>query len=108
MAGWHRCYNVSGNVHCGERIDDWCRVLRNVFQTDEIGTIGHFTGAVSVFVCSPIGDLVSCGQDLHEFWALVSGERADWLRFAAILESALTAAALPYALTVHDLALELE
>jgi hypothetical protein len=102
VAAWHRRYNVSGTVHCGDRVEDWCRVLRGVLQTEEVGRIGHFTGAVSVLASSLVADVVSCGFDLHEFWALASGERADWLRFAATLESALTAAALPYSLVVHD------
>ena len=102
VAAWHRRYNVSGTVHCGGRVENWCRVLRAVLKTDEVGTIGHFTGAVSVLALSPVTDVVSCGFEVHEFWALVPGERADWLRFAASLESALATAQLPYSLVVHE------
>jgi hypothetical protein len=112
MAAWHRRYNVSGTVHCGEiaeagvvvspsRVQDWCRVLRSVLQTEDVGTIGHFTGAVSVFASSPVGDVVSCGHDVHAFWALAPGERADWLRFGEALGSSLTTAGLAYSLVVH-------
>src|SRR5687767_1647174 len=102
MAAWHRRYNVSGTVHCGARVDDWCRVLRSVLQTDEVGTIGHFTGAVSVLAFSSVADVVSCGFDVHEFRALARGDGADWIRFAATLEAALLTAQLPHSLTVHD------
>jgi hypothetical protein len=102
MAAWHRRYNVSGTVHLGERVEDWCRVLRGVLRTEEVGTLGHFTGAVSVLAFSPVADVVSCGFEVHEFLALAHGEGKQWLRFAAALESALTTAALPYALVVHD------
>ncbi len=68
MAAWHRRYNVSGIVQCGGRVEEWCGVLRNVLQTDNVGTIGHITGAVSVFASSPDTDVVSCGFKVHEFW----------------------------------------
>jgi hypothetical protein len=102
MAGWHRRYNVSGTVHCGDRVEDWCRVLRAVLRTDQVGAIGHSTGAVSVFASSPVADVVSCGFEVHELWALVPGDRADGLRFAAALESALSAVELPYSVVVHE------
>src|SRR5262245_32039657 len=108
VAAWHRRYNVYGTVHCGGRVEDWCRVLRGVLQTYEVGTIGHFTGAVSVFAFSPVADVVSCGFEVHEVWALAPGERADWLKFAASLESALAAAVLPCSMVVHDAVLVLE
>jgi hypothetical protein len=102
VAAWHRRYNVSGTVHLGDCVEDWCGVLRRVLQTDEVGAIGHFTGAVSVLASSPVADVVSCGFEVHEVWALVPGERPDWLRFAEGLESALAAAKLSYSLVVHD------
>ena len=102
MAEWHRRYNVPGTVHCGDRVDDWCQVLRGVLQTEEVGTIGHYTGAVSVFAFSPVADVASCGFEFHEFWALARGDQAGRLRFAAALESALTAAELPHSLVAHD------
>ncbi len=113
MAAWHRRYNVSGTVHCGgrdeagvvaspSRLDDWCQVLRIVLQTEAVGVIGHFTGATSVLASSPVADVVSCGFDLHEFWALAPGGPADWLRFGESLGSALTAIGLPYSLVVHE------
>lgn len=98
---WHRRYNVSGSVQLGERVEDWCGVLRRVLRTDAVGTIGHFTGAVSVFAASPIADVASCGFEVHDFWALVPGIRSDWLRFVVELKSALTAG-LPCSLVVHD------
>lgn len=108
MAASHGRYNVSGTVHCDGRVEDWCRVLHGILQTDQVGTIGHFTGAVSVLGFSPIADVVSCGFELHEFWVLATGAREDWLRFAALLESALTAAALPHSLVVHNAVLAKE
>ena len=102
MAAWHRRYNVSGTVHCGGRVEDWCRLLRCALQTDEVGTIGHFTGAVSVLAFSPVADVVSCGFEVHEVYALAPGERGCWRRFAAMLGAALTAADLPHSLVVHD------
>jgi hypothetical protein len=108
MAAWHRRYNVSGTIHCGDRVEDWCKVLRGVLQTEEVGTIGHYTGAVSALASSPVADVVSCGFEVHEFWALAPGERAAWLRFTVALESALTAAGLPYSLAVHEGVLVLE
>jgi hypothetical protein len=45
VAAWHRRYNVSGTVHCdGRRLDDWCRVLRALLRTDDVGVMGYFTG----------------------------------------------------------------
>jgi hypothetical protein len=119
VAAWHRRYNVSGTVHCGgvvesgrvvspSRVEDWYQVLRAVLRTDEVGTIGHFTGAVSVLASSPVADVVSCGFDVHEFWALAAGERSEWQQLAGALEFALCAAGLPYSLAVHDSVLVLE
>jgi hypothetical protein len=105
MSNWHRQYNVSGTVDCGpqqSRVEAWCGVLRSVLCTDEIGTIAHMTGAISVFAFSAIGDVASCGHDVHEFWALARGSGDDVNDFAAALKSALEAAGLSYSLTVHD------
>lgn len=96
MAAWHRRYTVSGTIHLGSRVEDWCGLLRRVLRTDEVGTIGHFTGAVSVLATSPVADMVSCGFEVHEFWALA----ADGSPFAAKLELALAATGLPYSLDV--------
>jgi hypothetical protein len=93
---------VSGTVHCGGRVEDWCRVLRELLRTDSVGAIGHITGAVSVLAFSPVADVVSDGFEGHEFWALAPGERDNWLRFGASLASALAAAGLPYSLVVHE------
>jgi hypothetical protein len=108
VAAWHRRYNVSGSVHCGWRVEDWCSVLRGLLKTEEVGAIGHITGAVSVFAMSPIADVVSCGFEVHEFWALAPGQRVDWFRFAASLESALAAAKMPHSLVVHEAVLTLD
>jgi hypothetical protein len=108
VAAWHRRYNVSGTVHCDGRVEDWCGALRRVLQTDEVGTIGHFTGAVSVLASCPAADVLSCGFEVHEFWALAPGGRPEQVRFTAALESALTAARLPYSLVMHDGVLVLE
>jgi hypothetical protein len=95
-------------VHCGGRVDEWCCVLRDVLQLDDVGLIGHFSGSASVFAFSPIAGVVSSGLDDHEFWALAPDARENWLRFAASLESALVAAGLQYSLTVHEVVLVLE
>jgi hypothetical protein len=99
---WHRQYNVSGTVHCDHRLDDWCAVLCCLLHTDDVGVIGHYTGAVSVFAFSPVADIVSCGFDIHDFWALVHGDPAGWRQFSDSLSSALTAAKLRYSQTVHE------
>jgi hypothetical protein len=113
MAAWDRRYNISGTLHCGtsieaddvvspSRVEDWCGILRAVLQTDNIGILGHMTGAVSVYAASPVAFVVSSGWEIHNFWAFVPGERANWLRFGELLESALTEAAVPYSLIVHQ------
>jgi hypothetical protein len=99
---------VSGTVHCGNRLEDWCRVLRGVLRTDAVAMLGHYTGAVSVYAFSPVADVVSCGFEIHEAWVLAPGDRSDWVRFTEILGSALTAAGLPHSLVVHDAMLVLE
>ncbi len=110
---WHKPYNVSGTIHCGGRyegwtrvsmgrVEDWCGVLRAILRTDNVGTVSHFTGAVSVFGSSPVASVVSCGFEVHDFWALVPGGRAEWERFGRSLECALTSAGLPFALLVHE------
>lgn len=76
MAAWHRRFNVSGTIHPGDRVEDWCGVLRRLLHTDEVSTIGHFTGAVSVYASSAVADVVSCGFEVHEVWALAPGERS--------------------------------
>ncbi|QEL20881.1 hypothetical protein [Limnoglobus roseus] len=108
MAAWHRRYNVSGTVHVGESVENWCRLLRQVLQTDDVAIIGHYSGAVSVFAFSPVADVVSCGHKDHDFWALVPGERSDWQQFAVTLAASLNAAGLPRSLVVHDGVLLLE
>ncbi len=67
-----------------------------------MGIIGHFTGATSVIGWSPVAQVISCGFDVHEFYALVAGERSGWLRFGDALGSALAGAGLPYAPLVHE------
>lgn len=105
MAAWHRRYNVSGTIHCGGRVDDWCCVLRKVLQTDNVGAIGHFTGEFSVMGFSPVADVVSSGGEVHDMWALCPGRRADWERFAQSLGTVLQAADLSFSLVVHDVVL---
>jgi hypothetical protein len=103
VAAWHRRYNVSGTVHCdGRRLDDWCRVLRALLRTDDVGVMGYFTGQTGVFAFSSIADVVSAGSGVHEFHALVHGEPAGWSEFADALGSALSMESLPYSLVVHD------
>jgi len=113
VAEWHRQYNISGSVHCGgqvesgvavnpSRLEDWCCVLSRVLHTEIVGSIGHFTGDRSVYAFSAIADVVSCGSDIHDFWAMVYGEEVDRLEFAKALESALTTAGLPYSLVIHE------
>jgi hypothetical protein len=108
MAAWHRRYNVSGTIHCGQSVEDWCRVLRIALRTNDVVTIGHYTGALSVFASSTIADIASCGFAVHDFWALAHGERTNWLAFAVSLESALATLEMPYSLVVHEMILFLE
>ena len=81
VVAWHRRYNVSGTAHCGDRLEDWCRVLRTLLGTADVGTIGHYSGAVSVFASSPVADLVSCGFERNDVCALASGHSGDWVHF---------------------------
>jgi hypothetical protein len=109
---WHKPYNISGTVHCGGRyngwarvsmgrVEDWCGVLRAVLQTENVGIVSHFTGAISVFGSSPVASVVSSGFEVHDFWALVPGGRGEWECFGSELECALSSAGLPFALLVH-------
>lgn len=110
---WDRRYNVSGAIVFGGHhkngvathatsVDDWCGVLRCVLQTDLVGMIGHFTGAVSVYASAPAASVVSSGFDEHDFWAMVSGERAQWIAFATSLQSALRVAEIRHSVSVQD------
>jgi hypothetical protein len=110
---WHKPYNISGTVHCGGRYDgwarvsigrveDWCGVLRAVLRTDNVGIVSHFTGAISVFGSSLVASVVSSGFEVHDFWALVPGGRAEWECFASELESGLSCVSIPFALLVHE------
>jgi hypothetical protein len=102
VAAWHRRYNVSGKVHCADRLDDWCAVLRDVLQLDDVSYISHMTGEVTIFAFSPIADVASSGSDPHYVYALAHGERPMWIRFFAILRSALAANQMESSLMVHD------
>jgi hypothetical protein len=102
MASWHRRYNISGSVHCDGRLDDWCRVLRGLLRSGDVGVMSYFTGEKGVFAFSSIADVVSSGSDVHEMHALVRGEPASWSRFADALGSALSKESLPYSLVVHE------
>ena len=110
---WDRRYNVSGAIVFGAHhkngvathatsVDDWCGVLRCVLKTDDVGMIGHFTGAVSVYASAPVASVVSSGFDEHGFRAMVSGERAHWIAFASSLQSALRAAEIQHSVSVHS------
>lgn len=99
---WNKPYNISGSIHIGARVDPWCDVLRTLLRTKDVGVIGHYTGAFSVCAWPPRALVFSSGFDLHDLYVLVSGEKATWRSFANHLEVALTLAAFPYALIVHD------
>jgi hypothetical protein len=102
VAAWHRRYNVSGKVHCADRLDHWCAVLRDVLQLDDVSYISHMTGAVTIFAFSPIADVASSGSDVHYVHALAHGERPMWVRFVATLKSALAGIQMESSLMVHD------
>jgi hypothetical protein len=101
MAAW-KPYNVSGTIHVGDDINDLFCTALEVLQTEEIAVIGHYTGATTVGGRSQRAWFQSTGFDLHEFHALVAGERDQWLAFAADLEACLDRQGLPYNVTVHE------
>jgi hypothetical protein len=102
MAHWHRLYNVSGTVHCADRLDSWCEILRDALQLEYVSYISHMTGAVSIIAYSPIADVASSGHDVHNVFALVHGDRSQWLRFVVSLQSALGGVNVQYSLIMHD------
>ncbi len=102
MAAWHRSHNISGTVHILDRLEVWLQVARSVLETENVGPIGHTTGAISVVASSPIADLVSSGFEVHDYWVLVPGELAPRQAFVDHLEAALLGHNLSYSLTVHE------
>ena len=102
MAAWHRRYNVSGTVHCPHRLEQWCEVLREVLQLDDVSYISHMTGEVTIFAFTPIADVASSGEDVHYVHALAHGERPMWARFVAALEAALAVIRMECSLTAHN------
>lgn len=99
---WHKPYNISGVICCGERLDEICALYRELLDTADVGIIGHFTGAMSVYGHSPNVYFVTTGFETHDAYYHVAGERPAWLAFAARLEAALTRHDFPHELIVHD------
>lgn len=103
MAGWHRQFNVSGTVECGERLETWFQILRDVLQIDDVPFISHMTGEITIIVYAPVADLVSSGWNVQRVHAVVHGEPLLWSQFVATLESALKSAEINGVFHVHDL-----
>ncbi len=99
---WYKAFNITGTVQCGERLDEWCALLNEVLKTDNVGIIGHFTGANTVCAGSNFGYLISTGFDIHDFLGYVPGEHGAWLQFGQTLEAALRDHGFPYSLVVHE------
>lgn len=99
---WHKPHNISGTIHCGDRLDDVCDIYREILGSDEIDLIGHFTGAVSVYGQAPHVTFITTGFDIHDAFFFVQGDRSAWLAFAAKLELAFDHTAIPYSLRVHN------
>ena len=99
---WHKPHNISGTIHCDDRLDDICDVYRELIESVDVGLIGHFTGAISVIGQSPTVSFMTCGFDMHDAYYLVDGERSDWIEFTAKLEAAFDLNGISYSLRVHD------
>ncbi len=102
MDTWHRRYNVSGTVHCGNRLDRWCAILRDVLAVDDVSFISHMTGDDSIIVLSTVADVASSGNDVHFIHAYVHGEHPTWIRFVAAMKAALYKNNMECSLTAHD------
>gem|GEM_PF-4284648 len=70
---WHKPHNISGTIHCGDRLDDMCNIYRRVLESDDVFLIGHFTGAVSVCGHSQTITLITTGLDVHDAYYFCAG-----------------------------------
>lgn len=100
--GWHKPHNISGTIHCGDRIGDMCSLYRHLIGSNDVGAIGHYTGAVSIYGASPVVTFITTGFDVHEAYFYVQGERRQWPSFAERLEEELDFNNVPYSLVVHE------
>jgi hypothetical protein len=98
---WYKAFNITGTVHCGQRLEEWCDLLRSLIQT-EVCVMGHMTGAITIGAESPIANFLSTGHDVHQFLFFVLGEHDAWVRFGQKLEESLTHHAFPFSLTVYE------
>ena len=98
---WHKPYNISGTIQCGDRLDDICDIYREITKSDDVGLIGHFTGAISVYGQSPTVTFMTGGFDVHDAYFFVQGDRSNWLAFASKLGAALNRNAISHSLRVH-------
>lgn len=99
---WHKPYNISGGIRCGDRLEQICTLYRELLDTDQIGVIGHYTGAFSVYGHSPEVSFITTGFETHDAYYLAAGERSAWLAFADRLKEALTRHDFPHELLVHE------
>ncbi|MCA9068105.1 MAG: hypothetical protein KDA84_04245 [Planctomycetaceae bacterium] len=101
---WHKPYNISGTIHVEDRLEVLMEVVGQVLRipTESVGLIGHFTGATTIIGQGDVGMLISTGFDLQNFYALVLGDRKNWINFARQLGELLTMADFPYSVTVHQ------
>src|SRR4051812_26964162 len=105
---WHKPYNISGTIHCENRLGELCELLGALLQTTNVGIIGHFTGATTVAASSPIALVLTSGFDLHDVYVLVPGDPENWTRFGNRLEQELLRLGFPFSLVVHPITVNLE
>ena len=100
--GWHRPYNISGTIHCDDRLEELCDLVSQVLGTPDVGFISHFNGAITICGQGSSALFISSGFGLHLFYAHVAGNRPRWAAFAITLEEALTFNNFAYSIRVHD------
>jgi hypothetical protein len=101
MEKWRQSYNVSGTIQVGDRLGELRQLAMTVLETRAVDQIGFYSGAWGVCGSSEVAEFASIGCDVHEFCALVSGERQEWLLFASEFEFCLTTANYSYSIVVH-------
>lgn len=99
---WHKPYNVSGSVEVGDRLNALLTIVGILLGTDRIGITSHFTGATTVCGQSDRALFISTGFEWREFFAQVSGNRQNRVKFARELENALQQAMFRYSIVVHE------
>jgi len=98
---WRQSYNVSGTIQVGERLGELRQLVMVMLKTRAVDEIAFYSGAYGICGSSEVAEFSSIGRADHDFCALVSGERQDWLAFASELELCLTTANFPYSIVVH-------